>query len=163
MSTVTVLSFSDPEGADKALAIVRGLQKQRLITVQDAAVVSWPIGKKRPTTQQSVDLVRAGAVSGVFWGLLFGLIFVAPLIGMSIGAAFGALSGALRDYGIDDEFIKLVRERVQEGTSALFLMTSGAVLDRVADAFTSVHFEIMSTNLSKEQEQRLRDTFDEAA
>jgi uncharacterized membrane protein len=61
------------------------------------------------------------------------LIFFTPLFGMAIGATFGALGGAFRDYGIDDDFIKRVRSQVTEGTSALFLMTSEAVMDRVVD------------------------------
>ena len=42
---------------------------------------------------------------------------------MAVGAAAGALAGSLADYGIDDDFIKNVREKVTEGTSALFLLT----------------------------------------
>jgi uncharacterized membrane protein len=87
------------------------------------------------------------------------LIFFTPLFGMAIGAAFGALGGAFRDYGIDDEFIKRVRSQVTEGTSALFLMTSEAVMDRVVDAMKNVKFEIVATNLSKDQEQKLREAF----
>jgi uncharacterized membrane protein len=65
----------------------------------------------------------------MFWGMLLGFIFATPLFGMAVGAAFGALSRAFRDYGIDDDFIKRVRSQVTEGTSALFLMTSEAVMD----------------------------------
>jgi uncharacterized membrane protein len=64
-----------------------------------------------------------------------------------------------RDYGIDDDFIKRVRSQVTEGTSALFLMTSEAVMDRVVDAMKNVKFEIIATNLSKDQEQKLREAF----
>jgi len=159
MATVTVLKFPTVEGADDALSRVQDLQKQHLIKLHDAAIVSWPAGKKSPRTRQLVDLVSAGALSGMFWGMLFGLIFFTPLFGMAVGAAFGALGGAFRDYGIDDDFIKRVRSQVTEGTSALFLMTSEAVMDRVADAMKSAKFEIIATNLSKEQEQKLREAF----
>jgi uncharacterized membrane protein len=91
--------------------------------------------------------------------MLLGLIFAVPLFGMAVGAAFGALGGAFQDYGIDDDFIKRVRTQVTEGTSALFLMTSDAVMDRVADAMKGVKFEIIATNLSKEQEQKVREAF----
>jgi uncharacterized membrane protein len=159
MATVTVLKFPTPEGATNALSQVQNLQSQHLIKLHDAAIVSWPVGKKSPRTRQLVDLVSPGALSGMFWGMLFGLIFFAPFFGMAVGAAFGALGGAFRDYGIDDEFIKRVRSQVTEGTSALFLMTSDAVLDRVADAMKNVKFEIIATNLSKEQEHKLREAF----
>ena len=159
MATVTVLKFPTAEGATDVLQRIQDLQKQHLITVHDAAIVSWPAGKKSPRTRQLVDLVSAGALGGMFWGMLFGLIFLTPLFGMAVGAAFGALGGAFRDYGIDDEFIKRIRSQVTEGTSALFLMTSDAVLDRVADAMKDAKFEIIATNLSKEQEQELREAF----
>jgi uncharacterized membrane protein len=159
MATVTVLKFPTVEGANDALAEIEDLQKQHLIKLHDAAIVFWPTGKKSPTTRQLVDLVSIGALSGMFWGLLFGLLFFTPLFGMAIGAAFGALGGAFRDYGIDDDFIKKVRGQVTEGTSALFLMTSEAVLDRVVDAMKKVKFEIIATNLSKDQEQKLREAF----
>jgi len=161
VATVTVLSLATPDGAANALNIIQDLQKQQLIKVLDAAIVSWPVGKKSPATKQLVSLVQVGALGGMFWGLLLGVIFMMPLFGMAVGAAMGALGGAFRDYGIDDDFINKVRSQVKEGTSALFLMTSDAVLDRVADAMKAVKFDIISTNLSKEQEQRLREAFGE--
>jgi uncharacterized membrane protein len=159
MATVTVLKFSTAEGANEALTRVVELHKQHLLKLHDAAIVTWPKGKKSPKTKQLVDLVSLGAVGGMFWGMLFGFIFAMPLFGMAIGAAAGALGGAFRDYGIDDDFIKQVRSQVTEGTSALFLMTSEAVTDRVVEAMKQIKFEIIATNLSKEQEQKLRDAF----
>ena len=159
MATVTVLKFPTAEGADNALHLVQDLQKSHLIKLHDAAIVSWPKGKKSPRTRQLADLAGAGALSGMFWGMLFGSIFFVPLFGMAVGAAFGALGGAFRDYGIDDDFIKRVRSQVTEGTSALFLMTSEAVLDRVVEVMSHVKFEIIATNLSREDEQKLREAF----
>ncbi len=162
MATVTVLKFPTAEGANDALCRVQDLQKQLLIKLHDAAIVSWPEGKKSPKTKQLVDLVGVGAMSGLFWGMLLGFIFATPLFGMAVGAAFGALGGAFRDYGIDDDFIKRVRTQVTEGTSALFLMTSDAVMDRVAEAMKGVKFDFIATNLSREQEQKLREAFGQA-
>jgi uncharacterized membrane protein len=162
MATVTVLKFPTADGAQNALATIDGLRKQHLIALHDAAIVTWPAGKTSPATRQLVNVVGAGAIGGMFWGMLLGLIFFAPLFGMAIGAAAGALGGAFRDYGIDDDFIKQVRSRVTEGTSALFLMTSEAVVDRVAEGMKGHHFEIIATNLSHEQEQKLREAFSQA-
>jgi len=135
------------------------LQKQYLITIQDAAIVTWEQGKKSPKTQQLVDLGGVGAMQGAFWGMLFGLIFFVPFFGLAVGAAMGALSGQFADYGIDDKFIKEMQSKVTEGTSALFLLSKDATLDKVADALKDMPFEIISTNLSKEQEDLLRETF----
>jgi uncharacterized membrane protein len=159
MATVTVVKFPNADGASQMLQKIGDLQKQQLITLLDAAIVSWPAGEKAPKTKQLVNMVALGASSGMFWGALFGLIFFMPFFGAAIGAASGALGGAFRDYGIDDDFIRNTRAKVTEGTSALFLMSSNAVLDRVAEALKTQPFEIISTNLSREQEEKLRQAF----
>ena len=160
MATLTATKFDTPDGAQRALAVLQGLQPQQLLTIQDAAIVSWPAGAKQPQTSNLHNLTGAGAVGGAFWGMLFGLIFV-PFLGLAIGAITGALAGHFADYGIDDTFIQEVRSQVTPGTSALFLLSSGAVVDRVLAALqqAGVQGELISSNLSTEQEQQLREAF----
>lgn len=159
MATLTAFKFNTPTGADETLMKLQQLQSQGLITIQDASIVRWPQGAKKPHTEQLHNLAGAGALSGAFWGFLFGLIFFVPFFGLAIGAAMGALAGHFADVGISDDFIKQVKSQVTPGTSAIFLMTSGAVVDRVREAFKGVKFEVMSTNLSAEQEAKLREEF----
>jgi uncharacterized membrane protein len=163
MATLTVLKFPTADGADTMIATLESLQKQQLITIQDAAIVSWETGKKKPKTRQLNNLAGFGALNGAFWGMLFGLLFFVPFLGLAIGAAMGALTGSMADVGIDDNFIKEVRGKVTEGTSALFLLTSGAVQDKVRDAVKGQPFEIVSTNLSQEEEDKLKAAFAEEA
>jgi uncharacterized membrane protein len=158
-ATISVLTFSTADGAKEALDLVKGLSKQHLVNLHDAAIVTWPEGKKKPKTRQLANLAGIGALDGAFWGLLFGLIFFVPFFGMAIGAAMGALGGKFADYGIDDSFIKSVRTQVTEGTSALFLMTSGAVTDKGVDAMKGLDFEIPTTNRSTDEEEQLRQAF----
>jgi len=144
------------------LTTLQGLQKQQLIQIQDAAIVTWPQGAKKPKTRQTHSIAAAGALSGAFWGMLFGLLFFVPFFGLAIGAVMGGLMGKFSDYGIDVNFIKQVQGKVTEGTSALFLLTSGAVVDRVLEELKKLpKFEIIQTNLSKEQEDQLRAEFGE--
>lgn len=161
MATLTVWEFPTAEGAQEAVRTLERLQGEQLITVHDGAVVEWPADKKKPRTRQLHNLAGAGALGGAFWGLLFGLIFFVPFFGMAIGAAAGAIGGAMTDVGIDDDFIKRVRAEVTPGTSALFALTSDAVLDRVRDAFAGQQAELLETNLSGEQETKLREVFAE--
>ncbi|GAA3080863.1 DUF1269 domain-containing protein [Pseudonocardia yunnanensis] len=161
MATLTVWKFDTADGAQNALTTLERLQKQELIHVVDAAVVTWPADRKKPRTQQLHNLTGAGALGGSFWGLLFGLIFFVPLLGLAVGAAVGALAGSLTDVGIDDDFIKKVRDKVTPGTSALFAMTQDAVTDRVVDAFRGTRAELVSTNLTADQEAKLREAFSE--
>ena len=158
-TTLTVWRFPTPHGADEAEYTLDQLQKQGLIKVHDAALVRWDIGAKKPRTRQLNNLIGAGALGGSFWGLLFGILFFVPLLGVAIGAAMGAWAGSMTDVGIDDHFIKSVRDQVTPGTSALFMMTSGAIMDRVAEAMAGQEMELISTNLSADQEMALREAF----
>jgi uncharacterized membrane protein len=158
MATLTVWKFPTTDGADRAEQTLLALQKEQLINVHDAAVVAWQPDKKKPKTRQlSGTTTGAGAAGGAFWGLLFGLIFFVPFFGMAIGAGMGALAGSMSDFGIDDSFIKSVRDKITPGTSALFVMTSDAVVDRVKDAFAGQDMELIQTNLSIEDESKLRE------
>ena len=155
------VEFDTVEGAGQAVGTLEDLAKQQVITILDAATVSWPDGAKRPKTRELHNLAGAGALGGAFWGLLFGLLFFVPLLGMAIGAAAGALSGSLSDVGINDEFIKKTRDEITPGTSALFLMSSDAVMDKVLDAFQGQSMELVRTNLNDQQEAALREVFGE--
>jgi uncharacterized membrane protein len=161
MATLTVWKFDTADGADQAEATLESLSKQELIKIHDAATVSWAEGKKKPKTRQLNSLAGAGALGGAFWGLLFGLLFFIPFLGAAIGAAAGALGGAMSDVGIDDDFINAVKQKVTPGTSALFVMTSDAVIDKVHDAFQGQNAELIQTNLSDEEEAKLREAFAE--
>ena len=161
MATLSVLKFDTPTGADEGLELMKSLQKQQLITLQDAAIVTWPEGAKKPKTKQLINMAGMGALNGAFWGMLFGILFFVPLLGLAVGAAFGALGGSMTDLGIDDGFIKKTKEKVTEGTSALFLLTSDATTDKVMDQMKQLHFEIVSTSLTQEDEDKLKAAFSE--
>src|SRR3954454_7190609 len=160
MSTLVVLKFDSVDGARQMRDRLLSLQKQQLLEVQDAAIMSKSADGK-PKLEQLQNMTGAGALGGAFWGMLFGLLFFIPILGLAVGAAAGALSGSLVDVGIDDDFIKSVRAKVTPGTSALFLMSSNAVMDKIRDAFEGNQPELIETNLSNEQEAALRAAFGE--
>jgi uncharacterized membrane protein len=159
VSTLTIWKFDSPSGADEAEETLITLSKEGLITIEDAATVSWPATKNRPKTRQLTRLGGLGAVDGAFWGMLFGLIFFVPLLGAAVGAAIGGIGGSMIDVGIDDDLIKKVREDVTPGTSALFVMSSDVVLDRVQNAFDGLEATLVSSNLSHDEETKLREVF----
>jgi uncharacterized membrane protein len=159
MATLTAWAFNTVDGAEQASQRLQSLQSQELIKVQDAAVVSWEEGKKKPKTRQLSNMTAAGALGGTFWGMLFGLIFFVPLLGAAIGAGIGALAGSMTDVGISDSFINGVKQRVTPGTSALFVLSSDAVMDRIKDAFKDINAELIASNLTADQEAKLREVF----
>lgn len=161
MATLTVWKFDNPTAADETVRTLEMLAKQELINLHDAATVSWPTDRKKPKTRQLRNMAGIGAMGGMFWGMLFGLIFFVPFLGAAVGAAAGALGGALTDVGIDDDFIKAVRDQVTPGTSALFLLSSGAVVDKVQPALAEHNPELIQSNLTAEQEKALREMLGE--
>ena len=161
MATLTAWKFDTPDGAANAEATLLQLSKEELIHIQDAATVEWQVGKKKPKTRQLQSLAGVGALGGAFWGLLFGILFFVPLLGIAVGAAAGALGGSLADAGIDDDFIDAVKAKVTPGTSALFLLSSDAVLDKIRDAFAGDTPELIHSNLSDADEAKLREAFAE--
>jgi uncharacterized membrane protein len=161
MATLTIWRFASPDGADRAAEILARLARDSLITVHDAATVSWPVERNKPKTRQLHNLAGSGALSGAFWGMLFGLIFFVPMLGAAVGAGIGTMSGSLTDVGISDELINRVRDEVVPGMSALFILSSDAVLDRIRTAFGEEKPELMFTNLSAAEENWLREVFAE--
>jgi uncharacterized membrane protein len=159
LATLSVLKFTKPEGAEHALNILRRLQQQQLIQIIDAAVVEWPQDRKGPRTRQAIETTGVGALGGAFWGFLFGLIFFVPLLGMALGAVTGAFTGSLADIGISDDFIRQTRDKVTRGTSALFLLSEGAVADRIVPELKALEPELVTTNLPAEKEAQLRELF----
>jgi len=161
VATLTVWKFDSPQGAENMHRVLNHLQNEGLVVIHDAAWVEWELGKRKPTTHQRRSSTGADAAAGGMWGLVLGLIFFVPLLGVTVGAALGALAGSLTDVGIDDDFIRTVRSEVTPGTSALFLLTSGAVRDKLMEHFPPGHLELISTSLSDEEEAKLRELLEE--
>ena len=160
MSSLVVLRFGDMDGAEAMRDRMYDLQKRELVKIEDAAVVVRN-EKGRAKVKQAHSLVGAGALGGAFWGMLIGLLFFAPWLGLLAGAAGGALSGKLGDIGVDDDFIKEVRDAIEPGNSALFLLAREGNTERIKEELSDFEydFEIIDTNLSPEDDERLRENF----
>lgn len=158
MSDLIVLAFDSEDGALQARDRLAQLQKQELISLSDAAVVvRKPDGK--PKVKQAVSLVGAGALGGAFWGMLIGLLFFAPWAGLALGALGGAIGGHFADVGVDDDFIKEVGNTIQPGHSALFLLVNSMTEDKVIPELKDMGAHVLQTNLSNEDEAKLRAAF----
>ena len=160
MSSLVVLRFGEMNGAEAMRDRMYDLQKRELVKIEDAAVVVRN-EKGRAKVKQAHSLVGAGALGGAFWGMLIGLLFFAPWLGLLAGAAGGALTGKIGDIGIDDDFIKEVQDAIEPGNSALFLLTREGNVERIKEELSDFEydFEIIDTNLSPEDDERLRETF----
>jgi uncharacterized membrane protein len=158
MSDLIVLAFKTEGGATAMRDKLVQLQKQHLISLEDAAVVIRRADGK-VKVKQATSLVGAGALGGAFWGMLIGLIFWMPWLGLAAGALGGAIGGHFSDVGVDDKFIKEVGNTIEPGHSALFLLVVSATGDKVMEELEGTEATVLQTSLSKEQEAKLRDAF----
>ena len=97
MATLSVLKFNDPGGATGSSSPYRAC-KRHDYNLEDVAVVRWPLGDKKPKTQQLHSTAGGGATWGAFWGFLFGLIFFVPFLGRRSGR-HGCLTDRWRTSG----------------------------------------------------------------
>jgi len=159
MATLTAFRFDSVDGADSALRVVPMLQEQELITILDAALVSWPKGKNRPSTRQVVLPTGTQLLDGTFWGMLFGLIFFVPVLDTGRREEMERLTCALSDVGIDEDFIYQLRSKLTEGTSALFILSRDALMDKINDVSKGKKPDLIAINLRRNDEMKLRDLF----
>jgi uncharacterized membrane protein len=161
VSSLTVWIFASPGGVDEALPRLERLAGDGLIVVDDAAMVTWPRGHRKPSTRTLGCLAGPGALWGGFWGVLLGLIFLVPLAGPTFGAAAGAFAGTLSDFGIDDGFIKRVRDEVTPGTSALFVMSGAGAADGLTPTMQDLRVALIRSDLSQRHGDLLKQVLGE--
>jgi uncharacterized membrane protein len=155
MSTLVAIAYPDQATAEEVVGTLSRLQKEHLIAVEDAVVVTRnQEGKVK--LHQTRKLAAAGAAGGALWGGLIGLIFFVPLLGMAVGAATGAATGALTDIGVDDQFMKDLGTKLQPGGAALIVLVHSSTPDKVLPEIAHFGGDVIQTSLDTETEERLR-------
>lgn len=155
MSTLVAIAFNEEKTAFNMREKLVSMQKEYLIEMEDAVVVTKSADGKLKL-HQAVNLTTAGVVGGTFWGMLIGMIFLSPLLGAAVGAGTGALTGALGDIGIDDTFMKDLGTSMQSGHAMLFVLVRRATTDKVLEGLKGFQGTIIQTSLAKDQEEQLR-------
>ncbi|WP_405011896.1 DUF1269 domain-containing protein [Kitasatospora sp. NBC_01539] len=154
MSNLFAIAYPDVATAQQVRDTAIGLQKQKLIDLEDIVVVERR-ADGRTKLHQATSTTGAGAASGALWGGVIGLLFFMPFLGAAIGGATGAAVGASVDVGVDDAFMRQVGEKLQPGSAAVFMLVRSATADKVVPAIARFGGEILQTSLSSEQEEHL--------
>ena len=158
MRELVVVAFQDETGAAEMRDALVELQKQRLVTLDDAVVVVRRLDGK-VKVKQAVNLVGSGALGGTFWGMFISLLFWIPWMGLDAGTFSGVAPGVLGDPGVEDGFVREVGTTIQPGHSALFLLIREASPDKLMDELRPFNGKILHTSLSTEAEAQLRKSF----
>ena len=132
MSALTAWRFTGTEGADNAVLRLKQLDAQELIDLEDVAVIRWPQYAGQPAAQEHVT---------------------------DEGGKVSAMARKLRKSVIDSSMVESVKGDMTPGTSALVLLTSGAVIDTIAAAFRGQPMELIRSDLSVQQQDQVRAAF----
>jgi uncharacterized membrane protein len=158
MANLVAIAYDDVDQAQEVMGTIGGLVKEHSLTLDDAVIVEHRANGKMKLHQPS--LAGVGAASGALWGGLIGLIFFMPLLGMAVGAATGAATGALSDYGIDNDMMKQLGEKLPEGGAAVFVLVREATADKVVPEVAKYGGHLIQSSLSNEQETALQEALD---
>ena len=154
-NNIVVLGFKNQYGAEAMLDEIQKWQEEDLIELEDAVLVSRGVGGEVQIEQTHKQGGRF-ALRGGGAGLLAGLLLGGPILGLVGGVAAGGIAAALKDYGLDDMFVKEVSQWVQPETSALFLLVKEGKADEILEKLRPYGAIVLTTTLASEQEERLR-------
>ena len=154
MSQLVVLGFDSEDQAQAALKGLRGLEKAGRISFEDTAVITRDADGKVHVQNEASGTTETGAVIG---GVIGGFVtFLFPLAGIAIGAAAGAGIGAMIGNSIDGKFVDDVKEELEPGKSALFLLVKGADRSAALAVLRNYHGEVIQTTLDEDAEESIR-------
>jgi len=139
MSDLIVIGYPDENRAQQVWEELVRLQNDLVVDLEDAAIIRHDKKGKLYVTTPAHHAVAWGTLSGLFWGVLIGLIFLwplAPVVGVA-GGIMGAALGAAGDLGIKEDFKQRVRDLVQPGTSAIFVIARMITPDKFEEALTT--------------------------
>src|SRR3954467_13573811 len=156
MAELIAIGYPDTVTAHAAADEAERLAEDLIIQPDAIAViVRKEDGKYKVTTNH--HSVGAGTTWGMFWGFLFGLLFFVPVLGMAVGAGMGAIMGKVTKSGIDKQFETQVRDMLQPGTSALFLVVEKVTPDKAVEGLAQYGGTVLKSSLSKETEAELQE------
>ena len=161
MSELVAISYPDRQMAEVVRDILRELEAQHAIELDDAVVASRD-RKGKLKLEQSHRRERSGAARGALAGGLVGLLFAAPLLGAALGAAGGGAGAALHDVGVDDDFARELAAALEPPRAALVLLVRDATADKVLPEIREYGGRVIRTSLSDDAEARLRERLGEA-
>ncbi len=158
MSELIVAGFKGQFTADKVLLDLFSMEQIHMIDLDDAAVA---IRQKDGTIaiKHTSVLVMADAAVGSGCGLLIGTVCLNPLMGTLVGGVVGAAVGGIiklvKKIGIKDDFIEGVADTLKPDSSAIFVLVSKGLPDKVAEELGKFDGKLLRTSLSPENEEEL--------
>ena len=118
---IIIAAFQEEDAADQALKALKEAQREKLISIDNAAVIRKDDDGKLHI-KETADMgggkgAGVGALVGGAIGLLAGPLGVAA--GSALGAAVGGITAKLYDGGFKDDRLRQIGTSLEPGTSAI--------------------------------------------
>ena len=154
-STIIVLGFDHQYGAEGMLEHIDTFQQEGLIILEDAVIASRGVGDNVDFKQANPQTGKT-SLKGSGVGLLAGLLLGGPILGAAAGAGIGAIVGSIRDFGLDDHFVKEISESLKPESSALFLLVKDAKTEELQGKFGKFEARVITTTLPPDKQKALQ-------
>jgi uncharacterized membrane protein len=152
---VIVAAFKDIDGASNALKTLQEAKHDKLIGIQDAAVITKDANGK-VKIKETADMragkgATIGAVAGGVVGLLAGPVGWAALG----GGVIGGLAAKLHDNGFPDDRLKQLAEGLTPNSSALVAVIDHQWVAEVEEELAHEQADIVTQALSDDIHKQL--------
>jgi uncharacterized membrane protein len=143
-----VAAFQDEKSAAEALRVLKEARRERLIGIQNAAVLRKD-AKGKLHIKETADMgggkgATLGGVAGAAIGLIAGPALLVPA---AVGALVGGLAAKLRDSGFSNERLQALGEDLKPGSSAIVAVVEHRWVDEVERAMAEAGADAVTAAL----------------
>ena len=151
-----VAAFKDEDSAKAALKDLKKAQKDKLIKIEDAAVLRKD-KKGKLHIKETHDMgggkgAALGGVGAAAIGVIAGTALVVPV---AVGALVGGLVAKLRDTGFADERLKAVGEGLTPGSSAIIAVVEHKWVAQLEEALAESEADLLTLELKADIAEQL--------
>ncbi len=151
-----VAAFNDEKTAKEALKALKKAQKEKLIKIENAAVLHKD-AKGKLHIKETADMggkkgATLGGVAGAAIGLIAGPALLVPA---AVGALVGGLSAKLRDSGFSDARLQALGEGLKPGSSAIVAVVEHTWVEQVKQALAQAEADLLTASISADISESL--------
>ena len=151
-----VVAFKDEKAAAEALKSLKRAQKEKLIKIENAAVLHKD-AKGKLHIKETADMggkqgATLGGVAGAAIGVIAGPALLVPA---AVGALIGGLTAKLRDSGFSDARLQALGDGLKPGSSAIVAVVEHTWVDQVKAALAEAEADVFTESLSADISEQL--------
>jgi uncharacterized membrane protein len=152
-----VAAFQDEKAADDALKELKSARKEKLIDIQDAAVIRRDEKNKLHIKETADPGGGRGAAAGGAIGAIIGLIGgpAGVVVGGAAGALVGGVTAKVIDSGIPDDRLKQIGEGLKPGTSAIVAIIEHRWVEEVQNQLAETGADVLTEDLRDDIAEQL--------